>query len=374
MTVRFMAMKIHYDHRRVLPTYLKYSTLPTREEYDEYLDLYKKEGIGGEGFHECLNFQIPENGNVRIYLPPTSHPSEKKMDDEFVIFSFTYGGDRDRPDHIVGVHANTELLDFEGINRPDVEQLDGVFPFIYHAEAPAEFVTLLNPSVEYDRNNGAYTPAYQKWGYGLRYITQQHAENIIRDSLQAARQRRPHANDVEQLAIDRQIEVLERISLRYFPGVLQDDRGNNPAGDNRVQIAPPLPPLPDKELGLLGERLVYQRERRYAERIGVDPANVEWISQVVPTSPYDIKTVRETPDGYRDHYLEVKSSRMGLGGNVYISANQVAFFEEHQENSIFVFVNFNEQNQAEEPFTDLSLDQLNEQFELIAVKYKLRRK
>ena len=63
MPKRFMAIKIHYDHRAVLPHYLKYSKLPSAVEYDEYLDLYNKEGIGGEGFHECLNYQIPVAGN-----------------------------------------------------------------------------------------------------------------------------------------------------------------------------------------------------------------------------------------------------------------------------------------------------------------------
>lgn len=373
MTVRFMAMKIHYDHRNVLPPYLKYSTLPTRDEYDEYLDLYNEEGVGGEGFHECLNFQIPENGNVKIYLPPTSHPSEKKMDDEFVIFSFTYGGDRDRPDHIIGVHANTELLDYEGIKRPDIGQLDGVDPFIYHAEAPAEFVTLFNPALKYDRDDGAYTPVFERWGYGLRYLTQEHAINIVRDAFQAARQRRPHAEDTEQLAIDRQLEVLERIAQRYFPGVLDND-GYIPADNDRDRIAAPVPPLPDKELGLLGERLVYQRELQYAEKIGIPSDQVEWISQVVPASPYDIKTIRETSDGHREHYLEVKSSRMDVGENVFISADQIDFFEEHQDNSSFIFVNFKNQNQAEEPFTVLTLHQLRDQFELIPLKYKLRRK
>jgi hypothetical protein len=68
--IRFMAIKVHYDHRSSLPTELKYSKAVTKGEHDEYLRLYK-EGIGGEGFHECLNYFIPENGPVRMY--PVGH-------------------------------------------------------------------------------------------------------------------------------------------------------------------------------------------------------------------------------------------------------------------------------------------------------------
>jgi hypothetical protein len=73
---KFMAIKIHYDHRQSLPTYLKYSKVPTEDEYNEYLELYD-EGVGGQGFHECLNFAIPEEGDVKIYLPPTCLPAQK---------------------------------------------------------------------------------------------------------------------------------------------------------------------------------------------------------------------------------------------------------------------------------------------------------
>jgi hypothetical protein len=84
--VRFMAIKIHYDHRPRLKPHLKYSLVPTQNEYREYLDLYRTEGVGGEGFHECLNFHRPETGNVKMYLPPTCRPGERFLDEEFVIF------------------------------------------------------------------------------------------------------------------------------------------------------------------------------------------------------------------------------------------------------------------------------------------------
>lgn len=373
MPIRFMAIKIHYDHRAVLPHYLKYSKLPSREEYDEYLDLYKTDGIGGEGFHECLNFQIPADGNVKIYLPPTSLPSIKKMNDEFVIFSFTYKEDQEMPDHLIGVHANVSILDKDGINRPDSEQLDGIYPFIYHAQAPAEFVTLVTPPLEYGREDGMYTPVFEKWGFGLRYITEDHAKNIVKDALQGANQRIEFALDTEKMAVARQIEVLERIANRHFPELIQDETEDNYIKGKKTKGLPPVPPLPDKELGLLGERLVYEREIAFAIESGVDPIRVEWISQAVPTSPFDIKTIRKTSKGYRDHYLEVKSSRMDLGANVFISSNQIEFFEEHPDAATFVFVNFDNQNLPEVPFCELTLSQLLNEYELVPLKYKLKR-
>ena len=56
---KYIAIKIHYDHRTRLPQHLKYSLAATPEEYQEYLDLYE-DGVGGQGFYECLNFHNPE--------------------------------------------------------------------------------------------------------------------------------------------------------------------------------------------------------------------------------------------------------------------------------------------------------------------------
>lgn len=82
----FAAIKIHYDHRASLAAHLKYSTLPSLDEYNEYLALFREQGIGGNGFHECLNFSIPESEPVRFYLPPTSMPAKSKIGDDFVFF------------------------------------------------------------------------------------------------------------------------------------------------------------------------------------------------------------------------------------------------------------------------------------------------
>lgn len=369
---KFMAIKVHYDHRKSLPSYLKYSVLPTREEYEEYLDLFNKSGIGGEGFHECLNFRIREGEDVEIYLPPTSLPSASKTDEEFVIFSFTYREDLEMPDHVIGVHACVQFEDLDGVERDDEDRLKGIHWFMYHATAPEEYVTLFSPPLEYERNAGIYTPKFTRWGYGLRYIGEAHALNIIRDAMTAASVRMEAASTTERLAIERELTVLQTIAGRYFPKFLQG--GAEEGGEENegaVHAVGVAPPPPDRELGLAGERLVYERELDYVKKLGLEPARVEWISQAVPTSPYDIKTVRPYEEGYRDHFLEVKSSRMGTGSNVYISANQVEYFEQHPTSSTFVFVNFDLQNKVKKPIVELTLEQLLQNYELIPLKFKL---
>ena len=159
--IRFMAIKVHYDHRSSLPTELKYSKAVTKREHDEYLKLYK-EGIGGEGFHECLNYFIPENGPVRMYLPPTCIPSENTINDEFVVFSFTYGGDQEMPSRVIGVHGEAHLLNRDGLLRPEPNEVD----LFYYVEADADFVTLFPSPLQYNPRDGRYTPPYQRWGFG----------------------------------------------------------------------------------------------------------------------------------------------------------------------------------------------------------------
>lgn len=98
----FIAIKIHFDHRNDLPCYLKYSRPATAAEHAEYLARFKEEKKGGNGFHECLNFSIPESGPVRIYLPSTCRPGIDRLNDEFVIFSFTYKKDPDMQPQSLG--------------------------------------------------------------------------------------------------------------------------------------------------------------------------------------------------------------------------------------------------------------------------------
>jgi hypothetical protein len=155
--IRFMAIKVHYDHRQSLPKELKYSKATTKSEHEYYLRLHKQ-GIGGEGFYECLNYFIPENGPVRMYLPPTCIPGEKMINDEFVIFSFTYGTDRELPSRVIGVHGDAHLLNRDGLVRAEPNEIE----LIYYVEAGADFVALFPSPLEYNPGAGRYTPPYQR--------------------------------------------------------------------------------------------------------------------------------------------------------------------------------------------------------------------
>lgn len=362
---RFVALKIHYDHRSFLAPHLKYSTLPTLDQYREYLSLFRDEGIGGDGFHECLNFAIPESGPVHFYLPPTCIPAKSNIADEFVVFSFTYKGDRDLSAHIVGVHAGVQLLSTEprGLPRDETFRIEGVEPLQYHAEAPADLVTLLVPPLKYGNRDGIYTPVYQTWGYGLRYIEELHAATIISASFKNAELAMQHANLSERIVIQRQIEVLRRIDERYSLGSIERKsfKQNKTPSLNGG--------LPDKEIGYLGEKFIYEREIAYVQGLGRDPKEVEWISQSVPTSPFDIKTIRDSPDGVRDHFIEVKSSGAANSVNVYISSGQIAFFEDNESCATFALVRFDFAQVA--TVRDLTLGQLRLEFELIPIKFKL---
>jgi hypothetical protein len=161
---RFVAIKLNYDHRPELPTELKYSKEPTRQEYQEYLDRFYQQGIGGEGFHECLNFAIPDDeGTVRIYLPTTDIPRERYWNDEFVFLSFTYKGDPELPSYAIGVHACAGMRDHDGLNRPEITtRTAGNQRLTFNAEAPAEYVTLFCQPIKYEMSDGIYTPVYNK--------------------------------------------------------------------------------------------------------------------------------------------------------------------------------------------------------------------
>jgi len=260
---KFIAVKINYDHRDLLPHYLKYSTIPTQVQYQEYLDQFQDKGIGGNGFHECLNFKIPESEPVRLYLPPTCLPSSKNATEDFVIFSFTYKGDEKLSAHIVGVHAGATILSTEahGILRGEDQRIDGIEPLQYHAEAPADLVTLLIPPLKYENKQGLYTPPYSSWGYGLRYIEKDHAKSIVAAAIDSATIALSSATIAEKETIQRQIEVLQRIDNKYSLGVMKIkvDKGGH---------SHPLPSPPDKEIGYLGEKHIYERELQYVK---VDP-------------------------------------------------------------------------------------------------------
>ncbi|MEW9581400.1 hypothetical protein [Paraburkholderia sp. DGU8] len=360
----FAAIKIHYDHRAALPSYLKYSVVPSRQQYEDYLKLFREDGVGGNGFHECLNFAVSQSDTLRFYLPPTSVPAAKREDDEFVFFSFTYKGDQELSAHIVGVHAGVNLVNREGQARGEPFIIDGVEPLVFHAEAPSDLVTLITPTLPYEVSDGFYTPAYPSWGYGLRYIDAQHAANIIRDAIRQASAALESVGESERIVIGRELHVLRRIDARYGLGAGDGppkQRGSAGGG------------MPDTEIGYRGERFVYERELAYVQSIGRKAKEVEWTSQVAPTSPFDIRTLRRKPDGtVFEHFLEVKSSAMGEGDNVYVSSGQIEFFQQKRGCSTLCLVSFGEK---EEPSVrELTLDELHAEFDLLPVKYKLTRR
>lgn len=367
---KFVAIKVHYDHRKSLPSYLKYSKVPTPEEYQEYLDLYHDEGIGGEGFHECLNFSVHDGRSAKVYLPPTCIPNKKYANEEMVFFSFTYKYDKELPSHIVGVHAGAKLMSVgrKAIERDDIDPIEGADRFHYHAEAPSDLTTLITPPIEYDFKDGVYTPKLSTWGYGLRYITEDQAANIIRTALASANERLLNSKGSEALVVQREIAVLDAIRERYSLSSVPRKSGRRIS--NRQTHGSGS--IPDQELGYLGEKFVYEAEVEYAARHGIPASEVEWVSQTVPQSPYDIKTVRVTKKAKRDHYIEVKSSRAADESNIYVSSGQVRFFQENAACSTFKLVSFLSRNEVQS-VRELSFAQLSQEFELVPIKFKLRR-
>jgi hypothetical protein len=207
---KFIAIKTHYDHRESLPSYLKYSKVPTEEEYNEYLELYD-EGVGGQGFHECMNFSIPDNGDVKIYLPPTCLPAQSLVDEEFVIFSFTYKQDKELPSVVLGVHAGVVIDDLDGIIRTDYQIEGSIEDLLYYASAESDLTTLFTSPLPYDFRDGLYTPVYTAWGYGRRYLEEEHAERIIRSAYDLAVNKLGTSKNVERQVVEREIVVLENI-------------------------------------------------------------------------------------------------------------------------------------------------------------------
>ena len=361
----FIAVKIHYDHRAELPPHLKYSRIPTQNEYKQYLSLYRDEGIGGEGFHECLNFSILEDGSVQVYFPPGYIPAKDRLDKDFVVFSFTYQGDRELGSRIVGVHGDVHFLNSDGVKRHNVLPIVGTEPLFYHAEAPSSLTTLLLPPVVYDVKAGVYLPKLQFWGNGLRNLEQKHAEKIINDALANARNLLPDAQGSLRLAIERELDVLGAIQKRYFPAPTTVGRP--------LPRIPPRQPIPDRELGRLGEEYVFHRELENVAKIGLPKSSVEWVSQAIPQAPFDIKSVRTTDVGVSDFYLEVKTSRMDGAANVYVSSGQVQFMEANQSASVLALVTVDYEDKVVS-YREIDLAQLNKEFLLAPIKYKLKRK
>lgn len=361
--IRFMAIKVHYDHRSSLPTELKYSKAATKREYYEYLKLYK-EGIGGGGFDECLNYFIPENGPVRMYLPPTCIPSEDSVNDELVIFSFTYGSDQEMPSRLIGVHGAAHLLNRDGLVRPERNEVK----LHYYVEADADFVTLFSSPLEYNPRDGRYTPRYQRWGFGLRYIDKTHAENIISEQLKIiANGLTSNPDESKRAVMEREVIVLRRLYDRYITG-----GGTGVARANKPVKAPTnFAGIPDKELGDLGEKHIYERELAIASKLGQPASRVKWVSRGEPQSKFDIMSIRELDGAIRDHYIEVKSTTVLDDTHIFVSAREIAFLDEHNDHCSVVLVRFNPDKSLKD-VRDFTIDQLRERFELVPVSFRLR--
>ena len=362
----FAAIKIHYDHRSYLKAHLKYSKEPRADEYAEYFRLYHEEGVGGNGFHECVNFASGDSDVVKFYLPPTCIPAGSRRADEFVFFSFTYKGDQELPAHIVGIHAGVRLISTEGLVRNDKVSIEGIPDLVYHAEAPAGLVTLITPPLAYDSQDGLYTPIMKSWGYGLRYVDEIHAGNIIRAAIKQVAATVELADESEKTAMVRQLAVLHRISKRYGLAIDESKLDSTRKGHGGEGG------MPDQVVGLRGEEFVYERELAYVRSIGQEAKQVEWTSRVVPTSPFDIRTLRKTPNGIREHFLEVKSSSLSEGENVYISSRQIEFFREKGDCATFALVSFSTGDQPS--CRELTLEELGAEFYLHPVKYRLARR
>lgn len=357
---KFIAVKIHYDHRTRLPYHLKYSCVPTTEEYQEYLDFYESDKEGGNGFHECLNFALKnEHDEYKIYLSPTCLPAGKYADEEFVIFYFTYKSDYELSASLIGVHGCVHFLNMDGIYREE-----GTIPGIkdrlfYQATTTGQLGTLFSSPLPYDFREGEYTPAYQSWGNGLRYIKDEHAQKILIDAFAEADKKIKNASDSERIIIQDEIDVLNKISIKYFGKKLGVDGAENSAIHR-----------PNFDIGYLGEKAVYEQELKLVKQLGLDSNSVEWLSQSVPTSVVDIKTVREKNGKIIEHFLEVKSSSMSYGENIYLSDRQIDFFVEKQDSTSLVIVNF-EHSDASPTVRYLSFREIEDQFDFKPVKYKL---
>lgn len=184
--------------------------------------------------------------------------------------------------------------------------------------------------------------------------------------MEQAQTQLPLATDARRLVIERQITALTEIENRYLTVT---SLGESKKRSSKSGVS--QPPLPDKELGYLGEKLVYEKELAYAGALGARASEVEWVSQAVPASPFDIKTIRKTATGYREHFLEVKSSKIENSGNVFISAGQVKFFEENSDRGSFMFVTFDLHRNPSRT-RELSLAQLLNEFDLVPIKFTLR--
>ena len=118
---------------------------------------------------------------------------------------------------------------------------------------------------------------------------------------------------------------------------------------------------------------IYEKELQYVDSIGIESSQVEWVSQSSPQSPFDIKSVRRTETGIKEHFIEVKSSRADDDSNIYLSSRQVEFFNREDISGEFAFVTF-ERDRTLSSVRNLSIQQILQEFNLLPIKFKLQKK
>lgn len=366
---KFVAIKIHYDDREASPPYLKFSRPPTKEEHDVFEQRFQ-DGVGGNGFHECLNFSIPDEGLVKLYLPPTCIPADSGDREDFVFFSFTYKTDADLPAHLIGVHGGATLISSRklGIPRRD-ETIDGEEALYYHAESDPELTTLFAVPLPYDMSGGVFTPKFKQWGFGLRYGSEIHAKNILEQAYQAAADRLNDAGKSEAAFIERQFVILRNINAKYALGAKFANLGLvEPKYTDKGNSGNPFP-APDPEVGRIGEEFIYEKELAAVRELGLPATSVIWISRALPTMPYDIQTVRMVDGVMRDHFLEVKTST-ATDPNIYISPQQIDVLKNPLGNATLDIVKLGRDKEVLS-HRSLTWSEVDSEFGFLPIKYKL---
>jgi hypothetical protein len=251
--------------------------------------------------------------------------------------------------------------------RPESNDVD----LSYHVEADADFVTLFVPSMlQYNPRDGRYTPPRKIFGYGLHYIEKAHAQNIISDQLRSVEKELANDPSESRRAItERELVVLHRIYDRYVNGIV--DRGLARENNQPVKENANFTGIPDKELGDLGEKHIYERELLIASKLDQPASQVKWVSRGNPQSPFDIRSVRDVGGVVRDYYIEVKSTTVLDDTHIFVSAREIAFLDEHSDRCSVVLVRFNPDKSVKD-VRDFTIDQLRQRFELVPVSFKLR--
>lgn len=225
---QFMMMRINYDDRAHLQPQKKYSIVATKAEHQRIIDRYERREphIGGWGFHECLNFARAPDGHVRIYLPPSCIPGEDRLEDDFVIFSFTYSSDPVQPNRIIGVQGGVVISNEAGVVNPAAGGKGNV-ELSYHGVGPHDLSTLFVPPLQWVRDEGRFLPRNVDWRMGRKYFDGVFYPSAILDAArEQADQGLRNASSSTKAFLKRQIEVIDRIKDRYFVGI-----DSNPAED-----------------------------------------------------------------------------------------------------------------------------------------------